>query len=55
MKAQPLFITFDKPWFPLEDTVDGLLRRLNMGEEVSLSKLKKACKKEGREFKIEFV
>ena len=46
------FVTFDEPWFPSEDSVDGLLMRLDMGEEIPLSKLKKACEKEGREFKI---
>ena len=54
MDTQPLFVTFDKSWFLSEDTVDGLLLRLDMGEEISLLKLKKACEKEGREFKIEF-
>lgn len=49
------FVAFDEPWFPSEDSVDGLLRRLDIGEEISLSKLKKACEKEGRGFKIEFV
>ena len=48
------FIIFDKPWFPSEDSVDGLLRRLDMGEEIPISKLKSACEKEGREFKIAF-
>ena len=46
------FVTFDEPWFPSEDSVDGLLMRLDMGEEIPISKLKKACEKEGREFKI---
>jgi len=53
MGTQPLFITFDKSWFPSEDTVDGLLSRLDMGEHISISKLQRACAKEGREFKIE--
>lgn len=48
------FITFDEPWFPSEDSVDGLLRRLDMGEEIPISKLKSVCEKEGREFKIVF-
>ena len=55
MNTQPLFITFDRPWFPSEDTVDDLLLRLDMGEGVSISKLQKACIKEGREFKIKVV
>lgn len=55
MDTCPLFVTFDKPWFPSEDTVDGLLSRLYMGEPISISKLQKACKKEGREFKIKVV
>ena len=55
MDTQPLFITFDKPWFPSESTVDGLLLRLDMGEHISISKLQKACIKEGREFKIKVV
>jgi hypothetical protein len=46
------FITFDRSWFPSEDSVDGLLRRLDMGEEIPISKLKSACEKEGIEFKI---
>ena len=46
------FITFDKPWFPSEDSVDGLLRRLDIGEEIPISKLNSACEKEGIEFKI---
>lgn len=49
-----LFITFDKPWFPNEDTVAGILKRLDVGEQVSLYKLKEACKKEGKEFNIIF-
>ena len=49
-----LFITFDKPWFSEEDTVDGLLQKLDMGEEISLSKLKEACEKEGRKLTINF-
>lgn len=53
MDTQPLFVTFDKPWFSSEDTVDGLLSRLDMGEHISISELQKACIKEGREFKIE--
>ena len=52
---QKLFITFDKPWFSEDDTVEGLLMRLDMGEEIPLSKFKEACKKEGREFKIKVV
>ena len=48
-------ITFDRPWFPSEDTVDGLLSRLDMGERISISKLQRACIKEGREFKIKVV
>ena len=55
MGTQPLFVTFDKSWFPSEDTVDGLLSRLDMGESISISKLQKACVKEGREFKIKEV
>lgn len=55
MNQEPIFITFDKPWFPSEDTVDGLLSRLDMGESISVSKLKKACEKEGRGFKIKIV
>lgn len=55
MDTQPLFVTFDRPWFPSEDTVDGLLSRLDMGEHISISKLQKACIKEGREFKIKVV
>ena len=55
MDIQPLFVTFDKPWFPSEDTVDGLLSLLDMGERISISKLQKACRKEGREFKIKVV
>lgn len=54
MKREPLFIVFDKPWFPSDDSVDGLLQRLDMGEEIPISKLKEACKKEGREFNIKF-
>lgn len=54
MDTQPLFVTFDESWFPSEDSVDGLLRRLDMGEEIPVSKLKSACEKEGREFKITF-
>lgn len=50
-----LFITFDESWFPSEDTVNGLLSRLDMGEHISISKLQKACKKEGRKFKIKVV
>lgn len=49
------FVAFDESWFPSEDSVDYLLRRLDMGEEIPILKLKKACEKEGREFKIEFV
>ena len=52
---ESFFVIFDETWFPSEDSVDGLLMRLDMGEEISLSKLKTACAKEGREFKIEFV
>ena len=52
---QKLFITFDKLWFSEDDTVEGLLMRLDMGEKIPLSKLKEACKKEGREFKIKVV
>lgn len=48
-------IIFDEPWFPSEDTVDGLLLRLDMGERISISKLQKACMKEGRKFKIKVV
>jgi len=48
-------ITFDKSWFPSEDTVDGLLSRLDMGEHISISKLQKACIKVSREFKIKVV
>lgn len=55
IRTQPFSIIFDRPWFSSEDTVDDLLMRLDMGEEISLSKLKTACAKEGREFKIEFV
>ena len=55
MGTQPLFVTFDKPWFPSEDIVDGLLSRLDMGEYILVSKLQKACIKEGREFKIKVV
>lgn len=55
MDTQPLFVTFDKPWFSEDNTVEGLLMRLDMGEEIPLSKLKKACKKEGRKFKIKVV
>ena len=49
-----LFITFNESWFSKEDTVEGLLKRLDMGEQISLSELKNACEKEGREFKIVF-
>lgn len=49
-----LFITFNEPWFPKEDTVEGLLKRLDMGEQISLSELKNACEKERIEFKIVF-
>lgn len=52
---ESFFVTFDQSWFPSEDSVDDLLMRLDMGEEILLSKLKTACTKEGREFKIEFV
>jgi hypothetical protein len=55
MDTRPLFVTFDKPWFPSEDTVEGLLSCLDMGESISVSRLKKACIKEGREFKIKVV
>ena len=55
MDTQPLFVTFDKPWFPSEDTVDGLLLHLDMGEPILISKLQKACIKEGRKFKIKVV
>ena len=55
MDAQPLLVTFDKPLFPSEDTVYGLLSRLDMGERISISKLQRACIKEGREFKIKVV
>jgi hypothetical protein len=51
---ESFFVTFDGPWFPSEDSVDGLLRRLDMGEEIPISKLKSVCEKEGREFKIVF-
>lgn len=50
-----LSITFDEPWFPEENTVSGILQRMDIGEQISLSKLKEACKREGREFKIEFT
>ena len=55
MDTQPLFIIFDEPWFPSEDTVDNLLLRLDMGEHISISKFQKACIKEGRKFKIKVV
>lgn len=55
MNTRPLFVTFDKPWFSLDDTVDGLLSRLDMGEPISISKLQKACIKEGKKFKIKVV
>lgn len=55
MDQEPFFITFDKSWCPSEDTVDDLLLRLDMGESISVSKLKKACEKEGREFKIKII
>ena len=48
-----LFITFNESWFPEENTVSGILQRLDMGEQISLSKLREACKREGIEFKIE--
>ena len=55
MNTQSLFVTFDESWLPSEDTVDGLLLRLDMREHISISKLQKACIKEGREFKIKIV
>jgi hypothetical protein len=55
MDTRPLFVTFDRPWFPSDDIVDGLLSRLDMGEHISISKLQKACIKEGRKFKIKVV
>jgi hypothetical protein len=36
IRAQPFSIIFDRFWFPSEDTVDGLLMRLDMGEEITL-------------------
>ncbi len=55
LDVQPLFVTFDKPWFPSEETVDGLLSRLYMGEHILISKFQKACIKEGKEFKIKVL
>ncbi len=52
---QEIYITLDKRWFSEEDTVEGLLMGLDIGEEIPLSKFKEACKKEGREFKIKVV
>lgn len=51
---EELFITFDESWFPKENTVAEILQKLDMGEKVSLSKLKEACEKEGIEFNIIF-
>lgn len=48
-------ITFDRPRFPSEDTVDGLPSHLDMGGHILISKFQKACIKEGREFKIKVV
>ncbi len=52
MNAEYFTLKLNEPWFPFEDSVDGLLRRLDMGEEIPISKLKTACAKEGIEFKI---
>lgn len=55
MSTRHLFITFDKPWHFPDDSVDGLLMRLDMGEQIPIFKIKEACKKEGRKFKIKIV
>ena len=54
-EARDIYITLDKRWFSEDDTVEGLLMRLDIGEEIPLSKFKEACKKEWREFKIKIV
>lgn len=54
MKQEFLTMTFEKSWFPREDTVDGLLRRLDLEERIPLSIFKEACKKEGRKFIINY-
>lgn len=55
MNTGHLFVVFDKPWCFPDDSVDGLLMRLDMGEQIPISKIKEACKKEGRKFKIKIV
>jgi hypothetical protein len=55
MKQEPFFITFNKPWFSEDDSVNGLLQRLDLGEKIPLSKFKEACKKEGIKFSIKIT
>jgi hypothetical protein len=54
MNAEYFTLKFDESWFPDPNSVDGLLKRLEMGEAVHIKILKEACEKEGRVFKIEF-
>ena len=51
---EPFDLVFNKLWFPSKDSVDDLLLRLDMGESIPIADLKRACEKEGREFKIVF-
>ncbi len=52
---QELFITFNEQWSFPDDSIKGLLMRLDFGEQIPLCKLKEACKKEGKKFKIKLV
>lgn len=46
------YLQFEKPWF---GGVDDLLRRIDMGESITLMELKEACDREGRELIIETI
>ena len=52
MDTEPILLTFEEPWFSNDNSVEGLLRSLDLGESVAVKDLKEACEREGITFKI---
>ena len=52
MNQKSFIVTFEKPWLEDENTVEGLLQKLDFGEAIPITKLQEACKREGKKFII---
>ena len=55
MNQKSLIVTFEKPWLENENTVEGLLQKLDFGETIPIIKLQEACKKEGKNFNVKLI